>query len=338
MPIRKPIFLVLANKNVNPSAFAVPLLEKLKDKAEFLLGNTLEEFLAYPNVKEATALLWIPPGDAKILSKLFEAVPTIKWVHSWFAGIEPLHPFIKEKLLDRPDIPVSNAKGAFSRSLAEWSLCAALHFEKQIPRIQKNTQTKTWDKFIMGELHGKSMGFVGFGDIGKATARIAKHAFGMKILALKRTKGPDPEGLADIVYCSEDPAEKAKLFAESDYIVCSLPGTPLTFKYCDATAFGGMKSSGVFISIGRGTVVDEDALASTLKDGKIKGAALDVFHVEPLPEASPLWGLPNVLITAHNADWTEDYSECSLRILEQNLDAFIEGKPPVTPVDKSAGY
>ncbi|CEM24546.1 unnamed protein product [Vitrella brassicaformis CCMP3155] len=336
---QKIVIAVLADKDKNPSAAALPLVRTLESKADILLGNTLAEFTAYPNLSEAEALVWVPPGDAKILPDLWPLLPKVRWVHSWFAGLEPLHPFIKQFLLNRPDIPVTNAKGAFSRSLAEYSMAAALHFEKQVPRIMANTKSRHWDKFIMHELHGKSMGFVGFGDIGKATAKIAKHAFGMRILALRRSKNKGADDLADEVFSPEIEEEKMEVFRRSDYVVCSLPGTPDTFNFCGAKEFAAMKPTAVFISIGRGTVVDEDALIDVLKRGAIRGAALDVFHVEPLPESSGLWGLDNVLITAHNADWTPDYSECALHVMEGNLDRFLAGeKEMLTPIDKAAGY
>merc|ERR1711920_249711 len=124
--------------------------------------------------------------------------------------------------------------------------------------------------------------------------------------------------------------EKLEVFAHGDFVVSALPGTPDTVNFCDQAAFAAMKPSSVFISVGRGTVVDEDALADVLSNGKIAGAALDVFKVEPLPNSSPLWKCKDLLLTAHNADFTEDYFELGWNIWRQNYDAFVKGHDLVT--------
>ena len=126
----------------------------------------------------------------------------LKWIHSLAAGVDTLVPVLNS-LPGGSEIPLTNAKGAFSRSLAEYSLAAMLHFNKQIPRLQKNRTTKTWDKFIMNELHGQTVGFIGFGDIAQCTARLCK-AFGMRILAWRNTRGASGEELADEVFYSSD--------------------------------------------------------------------------------------------------------------------------------------
>ena len=142
-------------------------------------------------------------------------------------------------------------------------------------------------------------------------------------------------GLADHVYGIE---ERARLFAESDFVVCALPGTAETADFCGAAEFGAMKETGVFISIGRGLAVDEAALAEALLAKRIAGAALDVFKVEPLPQESKLWECDNLVLTAHNADFTEDYFELGWSVWRANLDGIRAGTGVVTPVSKTAGY
>merc|ERR1712232_279042 len=122
------------------------------------------------------------------MSPIFSKCPNVKWVHSLFAGVDALAPFIKETLSNRPDVTLTNGKGAFSSSLAEYVLSSALYFNKQVRRCQANRATKQWDKFVMPELKGKTMGFCGFGHIGQTTAKLAK-AFGMEVLALRRSGG-----------------------------------------------------------------------------------------------------------------------------------------------------
>ena len=141
--------------------------------------------------------------------------------------------------------------------------------------------------------------------------------------------------VCDEVYGVED---KARVFAEADFVVCSLPGTAHTEKFCDDACFRAMKPTGVFISIGRGKVVDEDALADALREDRIRGAAMDVFATEPLPEASPLWGLENVLLSPHNADFVPTFLEDAFEVVETNLKAFETGDAFTHTVDREIGY
>ena len=163
-------------------------------------------------------------------------------------------------------VPVTNGKGAFSSSLAEYVIAAIMHFTKQIPRCLTNQKEKRWDPFVMDVVQGKTVGFVGYGHIAQQTAVLCK-ALGMRIIACRRSSGGE-----DVVAPSQTyaPADRLKLFAEADYVVCSLPGTAATQDFCGAAEFGAMKSTGVFVSLGRGAAVDEDALVGVLQAGQIR--------------------------------------------------------------------
>mmetsp|Transcript_36394 Transcript_36394/g.43479 ORF Transcript_36394/g.43479 Transcript_36394/m.43479 type:complete len:183 (-) Transcript_36394:282-830(-) len=182
------------------------------------------------------------------------------------------------------------------------------------------------------------MGIVGYGDIGRACAKIA-HVYGMKIVALRRNPAlsvQDP--LVDVVY-GTDQESLEQLMSESDYIVCSAPSTVETRGLVGPDAFSKVKQDAVFINLGRGPVVDEDAMIRALKDGSLKGAALDVFEVEPLPESSELWELENVLLSPHNMDQTSTFMhEAAEFFVFENLPRFICGKDLLNPVDPRAGY
>jgi phosphoglycerate dehydrogenase-like enzyme len=173
-------------------------------------------------------------------------------------------------------------------------MMACSYFAKDLPRLMQQKKTKTWGKYNVLELRGATLGVVGYGDIGRACAKLA-HVYGMRVIALRRnphlTKG-DP--LCDVVY---GPDSLNKIMSESDYIVCSAPLTAETQGLVGAQQFEHAKENAVFINLGRGPVVDEDALIAALKGGKLKGAALDVFTTEPLPQDSELWELDNVLIS-----------------------------------------
>jgi phosphoglycerate dehydrogenase-like enzyme len=211
------VFAVVSDVTRNPALTYVPELLKMRPRADFIVGNTIEDFVSNSLFEKINGIIWVPPAENSLLTSLWKKANNskIKWVHSGFAGIDAIHPFILENLVQRKDVVVTNAKGAYSRSLAEYAMCATLHFEKQVPRIQRNSQSRTWDKFVMGELHGKTMGFVGFGDIAQATAKIAKHGFGMKIVAMRRQQGGDASGLADECYSSEVPDERLQVATSS---------------------------------------------------------------------------------------------------------------------------
>ena len=271
-------------------------------------------------------------------------LPKLAWAHGFYAGIDPIAEFARTELVPA-SVPLSNGRGAFSSSLAEYAMCAAMHFIKQIPRCMQNRREKKWDKFVMGELRGLTLGLLGSGDIATATARLAK-SFGMKTIALRRNaRKPDTSGCIDLTLGPYDgpvlPAHKEALFMQSDVVVCTLPGTPETFHFVSDAEFAAMRPGGVFISLGRGVAVDERALDAALRAGKLGGVALDVFETEPLPPESPLWDMDHgerLLITAHNADFTESYFQLGWDVWRRNLEAFQRGEPPVTPVDPHAGY
>tara|TARA_B110001452_G_scaffold17827_1_gene14500 strand:+ start:269 stop:1270 length:1002 start_codon:yes stop_codon:yes gene_type:complete len=304
---------------------------------EVLSGSKPEDF-DDAKLAGVIGLLWIPGTKVAALAELFARCPGCKWIHTFSAGVDYVAAFIK----GLPEhVQVSNGRGAFSSSLGEYVIAAALHFNKQVPRCLANRAEGRWEKFVIPTLAGKTMGFLGFGSIGQTSARLAK-AFGMRIVAVRRNVQAEDEGsrLADVTYSNE---EAAQMYAQADFVVCTLPGTAATLDFVNAAAFTAMKSSAVFISLGRGAAVDEDALVAALKAGPtqpdgIAAAALDVFKVEPLPKESPLWACENLWLTAHNADFTDDYIELGWKVWRDNCEAAVAGKPLATPVDKRAGY
>jgi len=329
-----------SNTSVKPLTIAVvcppgaAVLEHMPQGSapcSFVVGNDMKAFEQSLGVIDSITFM-ANGGNPALLTPLFDACPNVRWVHSFFAGVDILAPFIKERLA-ASEVPLTNGRGAFSESLAEYVVAAMLHFNKRIPHCQANRISRRWDKFVMPVLKGKTIGLVGYGHIGQTTARLAK-ALGMKVIAVRRDH-TKPPGLADAVYGL---ADKTRVFREADFVVSVLPGTHDTLNFCAAQEFDAMKPSGVFISIGRGVVVDEDALVAALKSGRIAGAALDVFKTEPLPQDSKLWECENLLLTAHNADNTDDYLQLGWGIWKQNFDAFVAGRALITLVDKSAGY
>ena len=294
--------------------------------AEFVRAETASELLKTPEMR---ALLWVPGIQGSEAAKCLRE-SKIEWIHSFSAGVDGLAPYLKEERT----VKCTNGRGAFSSSLAEYVMASMLYFNKQIPRCQQNLRDSKWDHFRMPVLKGKVLGFVGYGHIAKETAALAK-AFGMTIVAVRKNQSDD-----DIETWSPD--EREKLFEKADFVVSSLPDTPETRDFCGAKEFNAMKPSAVFISIGRGAAVDEAALYTALSAGKIAGAALDVFKTEPLPSDSNLWSLPpdKLLLTAHNADLTDDYFHLGWNVWLDNFHAFTRNPESdlVTPFHPHLGY
>ena len=318
-------------------------------EASLLVGSDVEALMAYgDDLASAEGLLWIPPASPAVLRELVQGghLPNLKWAHGFYAGVDPIAAFAQEDLLPA-GVPLSNGRGAFSSSLAEYALTAALHFVKQVPRCMDNRRERRWDKFVMGELRGLTMGLLGAGSIAQATGRLAK-AFGMRTISLRRNLRKEdeaPDSAFDMCLGPYDgpilPAHKQALFSQCDVIVSTLPGTPETRHFVSHDEFAAMRSGAIFVSLGRGVAVDESALDAALRSGRLGGAALDVFEVEPLPDDSPLWDPAHgerLLLTAHNADFTESYFREGWAVWRANLERFRRGEPLATPVDIAAGY
>ena len=175
------------------------------------------------------------------------------------------------------------------------------HFSaKDLPRLLRNKGNNNWEKYPVKELRGSTLGIIGYGDIGKAAARLA-NAYGMKVQALKRRPpaAGEKDHIAEVVY-GNSKDELLKLFASCDYILCAMPLTPATQGMIGKAEFDAAKDGAVFINVGRGPIVDEPEMIAALQDGRLKGAGLDVFAVEPLQKDSSLWSLDNVLLSPHS--------------------------------------
>jgi phosphoglycerate dehydrogenase-like enzyme len=301
------------------------------------VGQSLNELEQFRDSKPNT--LFVSPSCPRArvqLPLILAAFPSIEWVHCRSAGIDfVVSPEFTEF---QNKIHVTNAKGQFSSSLAEYTMMAMSYFAKDLPRLMRNKKGKNWDNYDIEELRGKTLGIVGYGDIGRACAKLAS-VYGMRIVALRR----HPYLSKDDPYCSvvygTDKASLNQLMSESDYIVCSAPSTVETEGLVNAEAFEHVKKNAVFMNMGRGPVVDENALIQALKDGRLKGAALDVFVQEPLPEENELWELENVLISPHNMDQTARFMhEATEFFVNENLPRFICGEDLLNPVDIEAGY
>lgn len=252
-------------------------------------------------------VVYISTSDIRdLLSKLLiEFNDSILWVHARSAGIE----YCTSAALAQSPVTMTNAKGHYSSTLSEYGIMACSYFAKDLPRLLQQQRESNWEKYCILELRGATLGIVGLGDIGTATAKLAQ-AYGMKVVGLKRTRKKS-SGLGssskndnnyycnDIYYTDEKPNALNELCAISDYLYVATPLTPMTKGMIGKAQLDAMKTSGVIINVGRGPVIDEQALIEALRTNSIKGAALDVTTVEPLPKDSPLWQMKNVLLSPY---------------------------------------
>jgi phosphoglycerate dehydrogenase-like enzyme len=319
-----PLLLVIAD----PAAAFLKSLAQAPEEVRIVVSNDPER--VRQAAPEADALLYAETKPALLKAVLPLAVRT-RWIHVMWTGVEGV---LEPEMLAHP-APLSNGRGVFRGPLADWVAAVMLHFAFDLGRVIRQQRAGVWEPFLAGVLPGKTLGIVGYGSLGQAAAERAR-VFGMKIAALRRR----PELFAGdrLVDFSFAPAELDRLIAASDYLLLSTPLTPETRGMIGALQIAAMKPSAVLINIGRGPVVDEAALIEALQSGKIRGAALDVFTVEPLPPGHPFFQLPNVLMSPHTADRVEGFLEPAIQCFLDNLKRFCAGEPLLNLVDKHAGY
>jgi phosphoglycerate dehydrogenase-like enzyme len=241
----------------------------------------------------AEALLDFPQYETLPMRELS---PGLRWVQTTSAGVGPL---VKRLGLQDSDLLVTTASGLHAQPLTEFVFAALLFHSKEIGRLQEEQRARQWNRFAGVELAGQTMAIVGPGRIGREIARIAR-AFRMRVVALGREANPArAEALGvDRLY---DRAGLPEMLAVADCLVMCAPHTPETEGIMGAAEFAALKPGAVFVNIGRGALIDENALLAALRDGRIGFAALDVFRTEPLPLDSPFWDMPNVLVNPHSA-------------------------------------
>lgn len=260
--------------------------------------------------------------------RLIARIPHLRWVHTISAGVDRLlSPELRES-----GAVLTNARGVFNVPIAETVMAYMLAVVKRLPGFLAQQREHRWQKLPLRELRGLTVGVVGLGDIGSEVARLCR-AFGMGVLGLRRR--PAPSDVADEVF---PPERLHDLLARSDFVVLTLPLTPQTRGIIGQAELAAMRLDAWLINVARGALVDEAALIEALREGGIGGACLDVFAEEPLLEDSPLWDMPNVIITPHNS-WSSPYiDEREMELFLENLRRYIAGEPLHNVVDQQAGY
>ena len=313
----------------NPKEPPPPLLDRMPAYAKPTTGVNAEDFPAEAVEKAEVIFSWGAKRD--VMEKLLAAAKRLKWIHSRSAGLDSM---LFPALVESP-VPLTNGRGVFSQSLGEFAIAGALFFAKDFRRMLRNQAAGRWEQFNVTELRGKTMGIVGYGDIGRAIAERAK-CMGMRVLALRRNPAlSQGDAAVDRVYGFEAMHE---MLPECDYVAAAAPLTPQTKSMIGAAEFGAMKKTAVIINVGRGPVIDEPAMIHALETGQIRGAALDVFTVEPLPAGHVFYKMENVLLSPHCSDNTEDWLDQAMLFFYANLERFRKGEELLNVVDKRRGY
>jgi phosphoglycerate dehydrogenase-like enzyme len=306
----------------------VNLLDGLAPDANAIVADDLD--LVRQHAPEADVLVQ-GASDARLLAQALPLARRARWVHSMWTGVEKL---MSPELAASP-LVLTNARGVFRRPLGEWVVAVMLHFAYDLRRVIRQQEAGVWQPFEAQELHGKTLGIVGYGGIGSAAAERAR-PFGVRVLALRRR--PELSRHDPLLDGSHAPEQIDELMAASDYVLVAAPLTPETRGLVGEAQLAAMKASAVLINVGRGPVVDQAALLRALQAGRIRGAALDVFDVEPLPPDHPFYGMPNVLLSPHTADRVTGFYQLPVECFLENLRRFRAGEPLLNVVDKQAGY
>jgi phosphoglycerate dehydrogenase-like enzyme len=266
----------------------------------------------------------------------FERAARVRWVHSTAAGVgHLLFPELVES-----DIVVTNARGIHARSMTEHVLgvmlafTRRLHVARDMQRERRWTQVELWRATPgFAELEGATLGLVGFGRIGRAIGEAAR-AFGMRVLAVRRRPEADPAPAHE----QWGPERLDEMLGLSDWVVLAAPHTPETDRLLDAERIARMKPGARLVNVARGALVDEAALVEALRSGHLAGAALDVMEEEPLSAGSPLWSMPEVIVTPHISGVGPRFWERIGAQFARNLRRFRDGLPLENLVDKRGGY
>jgi phosphoglycerate dehydrogenase-like enzyme len=263
-------------------------------------------------------------GQPDLVAAVLDGMPDVSWVQSTWAGVTPL------LAAGRRDYVLTGVKDTFGPQMAEYVLAYLLAHElKLFERLGRQANRNWWTE-PSGTLKGKTLGILGTGSIGSYIAGAAR-PFGVRTIGLSRS-GERAEGFDRVL-----PVSRLDEFLTApDYLVCVLPDTPGTTHLLDESAFGLMKKGCYLVNVGRGNLIDENALNDALFSGRLGGAVLDVFRHEPLPPDSPLWNAPGLIVTAHVAasSWPEDIAG----VFSENYRRYCEGEPLDYRIDFDRGY
>lgn len=256
------------------------------------------------------------PDHVKPLARSLREVPALRWLHTFSAGVDDR---FFQRLLDQ-GVRISTSSGAGAVPIAHTVMMYLLALSRDLPGWLEDQAARRWNPRSVVDLQGRRLLVVGLGPIGLAVARLGL-AFGMQVTGFRRSPtGDEPCPTRTL-------AELAAALPEADAVVLALPLQPETEGLLGAEQLARMRPDAIVVNVGRGGLVDEPALVEALRSGRLGGAGLDVFALEPLPEESPLWTLPNVIVTPHSSGTTPSNLPRADEIFVENLARYVRGEP-----------
>jgi phosphoglycerate dehydrogenase-like enzyme len=268
---------------------------------------------------------------ASVLDHVIERAPSLRWIHSISAGVDR----VATPLARQRGLQVTNARGVFSRPIAEYVVLMCLAIARRLPQLLDLQRERTWQPLRGQELGSLTVGIVGYGSIGAEVARLLE-PFGTRVIATRRRPELGSGGQPNVEVWGIDRLHD--LLRAVDVVLIAAPLTDETTGLVGATELQEMPGHAWLINIARGRLVDETALRRALANGWIGGAVLDVFDEEPLPADSPLYDTPNLVITPHTS-WSSDrVVERSIDLFVANLERYLADQPLENLVDLEAGY
>lgn len=283
------------------------------------------------SVFDEAEILLLGAVPASVLDHVVARAPRLRWIHSASAGVDRIAiPIVRERA-----VTVTNARGVFSRPIAEYVVMMSLAIARRLPQLLELQRERTWQPLRGRELAELTVGIIGYGSIGVEVSRLLE-PFGCRLLATRRHPERGPGGASSVELFGLD--DLGEVLRASDIVVVAAPLTDETAGLIGAEQLAEMREDAWLINVARGRLIDEMALRRALESGWIGGAVLDVFSEEPLSPESPLYRVPNLVITPHTS-WASD------RVIERSVDLFIDnlrryqaGEPLLNLVDLAAGY
>lgn len=303
-----------------------PGIEAVQARAEVRFASD-EESLR--RTLPGTDVMMVTDFRTEALEAAWPSADKLQWIHATSAGVDAL---MFPALIDGP-VTVTNARGIFDRTIAEYVLCTILMFAKDFPQSIRYQLEHRWQHRDTERAEGKQVLVVGAGSIGRQIARLVTAA-GLHVHGIaRRARDDDPDFVA--VHSQADLDEQLGL---ADFVVIAAPLTPQTEGLFDRKAFAAMRKTARLINIGRGPIVNTNDLIKALNDGEIAGAALDVFEEEPLPDDHPLWDMGNVIMTAHMSGDFIGWRRALTDQFLENFDRWHRGEELFNQVNKALGY
>jgi phosphoglycerate dehydrogenase-like enzyme len=327
--------------------FADPLVAQLSNispRLKITVYKTRKVEDITPEVWQRAEVLY-----TNMVLPLPEQVPNLRWLQFHWTGIDHA---IHHPLLQKSDLIITNLSGVGASQIAEYAVMMALALGHRLPELiahQKRSEwpKDRWERFSPLELRGSTVGIVGYGSVGRQIARLL-HGFGATLLATKRDvlhpadTGYIPEGMSDpegdFIHRMYPPQALGSMLKECDFVMVCVPLTVETRGLLGARELAVLKPTAFVIDVSRGGILDHAALYAALRDQKIAGTGLDVFPEEPLPPDSPLWKMPNVLLTPHISGDTPHYDERAVAFFAENLHRYLAGLSLYNRVDVTRGY